>query len=53
MKPVTVDTDWRYRRMETIILENNCLKAVILPELGAKILHLVHSRKKEKQKPPS
>ena len=42
MKPVTVDTDRRYRGMETIILENNCLKVVILPELGAKMLHLVH-----------
>ncbi len=42
MKPVSVDTDWRYRGMETIILENDFLKAVILPELGAKILHLVH-----------
>jgi len=42
MKLVTVDTDWRYRNMETIILENEWLKAVILPELGAKILHLIH-----------
>ena len=42
MKPVAVDTSCRYRGMETIILENNCLKAVILPELGAKMLHLVH-----------
>ncbi len=42
MKPVSVDTDWRYRGMETIILENTFLKAIILPELGAKILHLVH-----------
>ena len=42
MKPVSVDTDWRYRGMETIILENNWLRAVILPELGAKMLHLVH-----------
>ena len=42
MKPVTVDTCWQYCGMQTIILENNFLKVVILPELGAKILHLIH-----------
>ncbi|MFA6470729.1 MAG: DUF5107 domain-containing protein [Candidatus Latescibacterota bacterium] len=42
MPVVTVDTDWKYRGMQTICCENRFLRLVILPDLGAKILRLIH-----------
>ena len=42
MKTIMVDTDWKYRNLESICIENNLLKVIILPELGAKIFRLIH-----------
>jgi hypothetical protein len=42
MRDVTVDTDWKYRGMQAICIENRFLRFIILPELGAKILRLIH-----------
>jgi hypothetical protein len=38
---VTVSTDWAWRGLQTIILENRYLKVTILPELGGKIWSIV------------
>ena len=37
-----VDLDWTYRGMRTIVLENELLRVVILPELGAKIWQITY-----------
>ena len=37
---VTVSTDWSYRGIPTVILENGLLRAVLMPGLGAKIWQL-------------
>lgn len=42
MKSVSIETNWKYRNLETIIIENNLLKIIILPESGAKIFRLIH-----------
>ncbi|MBJ6361485.1 DUF5107 domain-containing protein [Paenibacillus sp. GCM10012307] len=42
---VRVDTDWNYRGIGTIILENDLLKVVIMPALGAKIWQLTYKPK--------
>jgi len=39
---VRVDAGWAYRGFRAIVLENRLLRAVILPELGAKIWEFVH-----------
>ncbi|MBB6730661.1 DUF4432 family protein [Cohnella zeiphila] len=39
---VRVDTDWTYRDLRTVILENDRLKVVIMPELGAKIWQITY-----------
>lgn len=39
---VRVDTHWRYRNLQAIVLENRELRVVILPELGAKVWEFVH-----------
>jgi hypothetical protein len=42
MHMVTVETDWTYRGMQAIVLENHALRLLLLPDLGGKILRLVH-----------
>ncbi len=39
---VTVSTDWKYNDIGTVILENEFLRVVIMPELGAKIWQLTY-----------
>ncbi len=41
MNGVSFDPDWTYRGFRALLLENRHLRAVILPELGAKIWSLV------------
>ena len=38
---VSIDTNWTYRGFRAILLENSRLRAVVLPELGAKLWSLV------------
>jgi len=42
MTTLTISTDWTYRGLRTIILENSLLRVLILPEAGAKILQIVY-----------
>jgi hypothetical protein len=37
-----VSTDWSYRGLRTIVLENNLLRVIILPEAGAKIWQITY-----------
>ena len=37
-----VETDWTYRNLKTIILENACLKVSILPDVGSRIFELIY-----------
>ena len=37
-----LDTDWQYRGMQVLRLENDRLCIDVLPELGAKIYNFVH-----------
>jgi Domain of unknown function (DUF5107) len=37
----TIDTNWTYQGFRAIVLENRHLRAVVLPELGAKVWSLV------------
>ncbi|WP_123040420.1 DUF4432 family protein [Cohnella candidum] len=37
-----VDTDWTYRGIRTVMLENEWLKVVLMPELGAKIWQITY-----------
>lgn len=39
---VKVDADWTYRDIRTVILENDLLKVVIMPDLGAKIWQITY-----------
>src|ERR1700730_17773154 len=39
---VSVTTDWTYRRLRTVVLENRLLRIVILPEVGAKIWQITY-----------
>lgn len=34
---ITVTTDWSYRNMQTIIVENEHMRVVLIPELGGKL----------------
>lgn len=38
---ITVDTNWTYHGFRAVVLENRYLRAVVLPELGAKVWSLV------------
>jgi hypothetical protein len=38
---LTIDTNWTYHGFRAVVLENRHLRAVILPELGAKVWSLV------------
>lgn len=40
-KTVTIDTNWAYCGFRAIALENRHLRAIVLPELGAKVWSLV------------
>lgn len=40
--PIVLDTNWKYRGLRVVLLENRLLRVTILPELGAKIWDLVH-----------
>lgn len=42
---VKVSTDWSFNGMQTILLENERLRVVIIPELGAKIWELIYKPK--------
>ncbi|WP_313999397.1 DUF4432 family protein [uncultured Paenibacillus sp.] len=39
---VRVDTDWSFRDIRTLIMENDLLKIVIMPDLGAKIWQITY-----------
>jgi hypothetical protein len=41
MPKLTIDTNWTYHGFRAVVLENRYLRAVILPELGAKVLSLL------------
>jgi hypothetical protein len=43
--PVHVSTEWSYRGLDAIILENELLRVVVLPQLGAKIWSIVDKRR--------
>lgn len=45
---VNYSTDWKFNDMQTVILENEMLRVVIIPELGAKIWEL-HYKPRAKQ----
>ncbi len=42
MAEVSVNTDWSYRGMRTVALENGSLRVIILPEAGAKIWQITY-----------
>ena len=42
---VHISTEWTYRGFDVILLENELLRVVVLPELGAKIWSLVDKRR--------
>jgi hypothetical protein len=44
LAPVRVDPHWRHHDLQALILENACLRMVILPEVGAKVHALVDKR---------
>ena len=37
-----VETEWTYRNLRVLRLENEFLRLDILPELGAKVYNLIH-----------
>jgi len=39
---LSVNTDWSYRGLRTVVLENRLLRVVILPEAGAKIWQITY-----------
>lgn len=39
---VSVDTDWSYRGLQVVRLENEIMRLDVLPELGAKVWNMVH-----------
>jgi hypothetical protein len=39
---VQLDTNWHYHGFRALVIENSCLRLVILPELGAKLWSLVY-----------
>src|SRR6266852_5827051 len=43
MSNLHISSDWSYRGLATIILESRFLRAVFLPELGAKIWQITHT----------
>jgi hypothetical protein len=42
MRAVSVETEWMYRNLQAVCLENRVLRVIILPEPGAKIYRLIH-----------
>lgn len=42
---VSVSTDWSYRDVGTVILENHLVRVVVMPELGAKIWQVTYKPK--------
>ncbi|MBM7564026.1 DUF4432 family protein [Paenibacillus sacheonensis] len=39
---VKVDTNWTYNEIRTVVMENEKLRVVVMPELGAKIWQIVY-----------
>jgi hypothetical protein len=39
---VTVDLNWTYNDIRTVVLENNLLRVVVMPDLGAKIWQITY-----------
>ena len=39
---LSVNTDWSLRGLRTVVLENRCLRVVVIPELGAKIYQITY-----------
>jgi galactose mutarotase-like enzyme len=39
---LSLSTDWTYRGLRAVVLENRLLRVVILPEVGAKILQITY-----------
>jgi hypothetical protein len=39
---LSVDVEWRFHGLRTVILENSFLRAVILPEIGARVYQLTY-----------
>lgn len=44
MSGVRIDTRWRYRGLQAIVLENRELRVTVLPELGGKAWEFLHKR---------
>jgi hypothetical protein len=44
MPDLQIDTQWSYHGFRAIVLENRFLRAVVLPELGAKVWSLIDKR---------
>lgn len=43
--PVHISTEWTYRGFDALVLENELLRVVILPQLGAKIWSIIDKRR--------
>jgi hypothetical protein len=43
--PVQVSTEWTYRGLDVILLENEHLRVIVLPQLGGKIWSIVDKRR--------
>lgn len=41
---VTVTSDWKYRDLQALVIENESIRAVVLPELGGKLWQLTCTR---------
>ena len=39
---VTVNDDWSYRGIRSVMLENEFVRVLVFPELGAKIYDLIY-----------
>lgn len=46
--PASITAEWKFRGLQAIILENELVRAVVLPELGAKIWEITY-KPKERQ----
>lgn len=43
--PAHVSTEWTYRGLDAILIENELLRVVVLPQLGAKIWSMIDKRR--------
>lgn len=43
--PVQLSTEWTYRGLDAVLIENELLRVVVLPQLGGKIWSIVDKRR--------